>query len=71
MTQMCVDATVRAAVDLGFKVTIVDDACAAANVVFRGISVPSDMVHASIMAPLAASYAEVQDALQCKFKMQS
>jgi nicotinamidase-related amidase len=27
MTSMCVDATVRAAVDLGFETTVVHDAC--------------------------------------------
>ncbi len=59
MSQMCVDATVRAAVDLGYKVTVAQDACAAANVSHGGVDVPSEMVHAAIMAPLAASYAEV------------
>ena len=61
MSQMCIDATVRASVDLGFRVTVAHDACAAANVAHDGINVPSDMVHAAIMAPLAASYAEVQN----------
>lgn len=60
MSQLCVDATVRAGVDLGFKVTVAHDACAAANVVHNDVSVPSEMVHASIMAPLASSYADVQ-----------
>ena len=31
MSQMCVDATVRAAVDLGYSVEVAEDACAAAN----------------------------------------
>ncbi|SFU06971.1 cysteine hydrolase family protein [Sedimentitalea nanhaiensis] len=61
MSQMCIDATARAAVDLGFHVTVVSDACAAASVTFAGITVPHDHVHASIMAPLAASYAQVVD----------
>lgn len=61
MSQMCIDATARAAVDLGFHVTVVSDACAAANVTFAGKTVPHDHVHASIMAPLAASYARVVD----------
>ncbi|MEO1638586.1 MAG: cysteine hydrolase family protein [Pseudomonadota bacterium] len=59
MSQMCVDATTRAAVDMGFEVTVVEDACAAANVSFGGIDVPAGQVHASIMAPLAAAYAQV------------
>jgi nicotinamidase-related amidase len=60
MSQMCIDATVRAGVDLGYKVTVAHDACAAANVVHNDVSVSSEMVHASIMAPLASSYADVQ-----------
>ncbi|WP_283426077.1 cysteine hydrolase family protein [Shimia sagamensis] len=59
MSQMCVDATVRAGSDLGFKVTVAHDACAAANIAHDDVSVPSAKVHAAIMAPLASSYAEV------------
>ena len=59
MSQMCIDATTRAAVDMGFAVTVVEDACAAANVSFSGTVVPAAQVHASIMAPLAAAYSKV------------
>lgn len=59
MSQMCVDATARAAVDMGFAVTVVGDACAAAPVTDGGVLVPSEHVHAAIMAPLAASYGKV------------
>lgn len=59
MSQMCIDATTRAAVDLGYKVTLVSDACAAASANFDGVDVPAEQVHAAIMAPLAARYASV------------
>lgn len=59
MSQMCIDATTRAAVDLGYKVTLVSDVCAAASVSFDGVTVPAQQVHAAIMAPLAARYATV------------
>ncbi|MEL6946182.1 MAG: cysteine hydrolase family protein [Pseudomonadota bacterium] len=59
MSQMCVDATARHAVDAGYSVTIAHDACAAANVEYDGVSVPAAQVHAAIMAPLAAAYATV------------
>lgn len=65
MSQMCIDATTRAAVDLGFKVTVASDACAAADVSHEGLDVPADMVHAAIMAPLAASYAQIRTASDC------
>lgn len=70
MSQMCIDATVRAAVDLGFKVTLAHDACAAATVEHDGVTASSDMVQAAIMAPLAASYAEVQRASECVARLQ-
>ena len=69
MSQMCIDATVRAAVDLGFKVTVAEDACAAADIVYNGLGVPYDKVHASIMAPLAASYADVRKTSDCIGKL--
>jgi len=59
MSQMCVDSTARAAVDLGYLVTIIEDACAAKAQVFNGVEVPAAMVHAAIMAPLAGSFAKV------------
>ena len=62
MTSMCVDATVRAAVDLGFEVTVVGDACAAPNLEHAGVHVPGEQVHAAFLAALADGYAEVVDA---------
>jgi nicotinamidase-related amidase len=59
MSSMCVDATVRAAVDLGFTVTVVGDACAAPDLEYAGVSVPGEQVHAAFMAALADGYAEV------------
>jgi nicotinamidase-related amidase len=46
MTSMCVDATVRAAVDLGFRATIVHDACAAPDLEFAGETIPAHAVTA-------------------------
>jgi nicotinamidase-related amidase len=62
MSSMCVDATVRAAVDQGFTATVVHDACAAPNLEFGGESVPGTSVHAAFMAALADGYAKVVDA---------
>jgi nicotinamidase-related amidase len=53
MSSMCVDATARAAVDLGFQVTIVHDACAAPSLEFADVEVPGEQVHAAFMAALA------------------
>lgn len=59
MTQMCIDATARAAADFGFAVTVVEDACGAKEQSFAGQTVPAPLVHAAIMAPLAMSYGRV------------
>ncbi len=59
MTQMCVDATTRAAVDHGFKTTVVSDACGAKAASFGGINLPAEVVQAAFLAPLAMSYATV------------
>jgi nicotinamidase-related amidase len=62
MTSMCVDSTVRAAVDLGFDVTVVHDACAAPDLAFGGHEVPGATVHAAFVAALADGYATVVSA---------
>ncbi len=62
MTSLCVDATVRAAADLGFDVTVVADACAAPDLEFGGRTVEAADVHAAFLAALADSYATVTTA---------
>ncbi len=59
MTSMCVDATVRAAADLGFTVTVAHDACATMPLSFGGVDVPAPSVHAAFLAALADGYASV------------
>ena len=59
MTSMCVDATVRAAVDLGFDTTVVHNACATCDLEFGGESVPAASVHTAFLAALADGYAAV------------
>jgi nicotinamidase-related amidase len=59
MSHMCIDATARAAVDFGYKTTVVADACATRDLAFADKTVPSAMVHAAFMAALAFAYAEV------------
>ena len=62
MTCMCVDATARAASDLGFEVTVAADAVAAPDLEFGGVSVPAASVNAAFLAALADSYGEVLSA---------
>jgi len=60
MSQMCIDATTRAAFDLGYRCQVAHDACAAASVSFGDVVVPHDQVHAAFMGALAAVYAQVR-----------
>lgn len=59
MSQMCIDATTRGAVDLGFKAVVVADACAAKAVTFEHLTVPAPLVHATIMGALSGTYAQI------------
>ena len=59
MTSMCVDATVRAAVDLGFETTVAHDACATCDLEFGGKVVPAASVHTAFLSALADGYAAV------------
>src|SRR5262245_26513280 len=59
MTHMCVDASVRHAADLGYKVTLLGDACATRAQSYGGESVPAKQVHAAFLAALNGFYAKV------------
>jgi nicotinamidase-related amidase len=59
MTHMCVDATVRQAADLGYKITLLGDACATRAQSFGGETVPARQVHAAFLAALNGFYAKV------------
>jgi nicotinamidase-related amidase len=60
MTHMCIDATTRAAADLGFRCALAGDACATRALTFGGTTVPADHVHASFLAALSGAYATVR-----------
>ncbi|MEO5665504.1 MAG: hypothetical protein ABIR39_19740 [Nocardioides sp.] len=49
--------------DLGMKVTVVHDGCAAPDLEFDGLAVPGAMVQAAFMAALADGYADVASSM--------
>ena len=61
MSHMCVDATVRAAKDLGYDVTVAADACATKDLSIQGNEVKAGDVHHSFMAALNYFYADVKN----------
>jgi nicotinamidase-related amidase len=62
MSHMCIDATTRAAYDLGLGCTLIHDACATRDLEFQGRKVKADEVHASFMAALGWWYAKLTSA---------
>lgn len=54
MTHMCIDATARAAKDLGLQCTLVHDATATRNLIFAGDRVPAAQVQSAFTAALSA-----------------
>lgn len=59
MSHMCIDAVVRAASDMGYKVKVIHDACATLDLEFNGIKIPAAYAHATLMAAFEFAYAEV------------
>lgn len=59
MTHLTVDATVRAAYDLGFSCTLLHDACAAQQLEFGHTLISAQQVHYAFLASLQLGYANV------------
>jgi nicotinamidase-related amidase len=59
MSHMCIDATTRAAADLGFECTVLHDACATRDLKFDDRVVKASDVHGAFMAALGSAYATV------------
>jgi nicotinamidase-related amidase len=59
MTHMCVDATIRAATDLGFQCLIAQDGCATRPLKFQDRVISAEDVHAAFLAALNGAYGRV------------
>lgn len=59
MSHMCIDATTRAAFDLGFNCIVIEDACATRDLQYKGVTIEAGQVHGAFMAALSALYAKV------------
>lgn len=59
MTHMCIDATVRAAKDLGFECILIEDACTTRDLMYRDKAVPAEHVHFAFMCALNGLYATI------------
>jgi nicotinamidase-related amidase len=59
MSHMCIDATTRAAADLGFECLVIHDACATRDLQFGEQTIPAHQVHGAFMSALGSAYAKV------------
>jgi len=59
MSHMCIDSTVRAGFDLGYKITLFSDACATRDLEFQGGVIPAKQVHNAFMSALGSVFCEV------------
>lgn len=64
MSHMCVDTTTRAGFDLGFSITVAQDACTTMPLTWNGVTVPASIVHQVSMAALADGFAKVESSEQ-------
>jgi nicotinamidase-related amidase len=64
MTSMCIDASARAACDLGFTTVVVGDACAAPDLTYGDVVVDGASVHVAFLAALRDAGAEVVTAAE-------
>lgn len=60
MTHVCVDATTRAAKDLGYSCTVISDACATRALDVDGEQIAASLVQKAFMGALAFYYADIQ-----------
>ena len=59
MTHMCIDTTVRAAFDLGYKITLVSNACATKDLSYKSEIIEAKYTQASFLAALDGTFCEV------------
>ncbi len=59
MTHMCVDASVRAAKDLGYQIKLKANACATKGLTIDGKEIDAEQVQNSFIAALSYYYAEI------------
>ncbi len=60
MTSMCVDATVRAAFDYGFRNVLLHEAMATRDLGFNDVTIPAAMVHGAFLAALGSVYGTIE-----------
>ena len=60
MNHMCVDSTVRAGLDLGYKIELIHDACATKDLEFNTKIIKAEDVHSAFMSALDGTFCKVK-----------
>lgn len=60
MSHMCVDTTVRAASNYGYKITVLHDCCTTKALTFQNTTIDAVTVHKAFMASFEGFFAEVR-----------
>jgi len=68
MTHMCIDTTVRAGFDLGYKCELISDACATKDLTFKDEIVKAEDVQNSFMSALGSVFCEVKSSREITIK---
>ncbi len=61
MSHMCIDTTVRAGFDLGYKIELASDACATRDLEFKDEIIKAQDVHNSFMSALGSAFCKVKE----------
>lgn len=64
MTHMCVDTTVRAAKDYGYKITLISDGCATKDLEWNGDTLSASIVQNVYMTSLNQKFATVTTSME-------
>lgn len=59
MTHMCIDTTVRAAKEYGYKITLISDGCATKDLEWNNVNIPAETIQSVFMASLNHKFANV------------
>lgn len=59
MTHMCVDTTVRSAMDYGYSVDLIADGCATKDLTIGDVTIPAETVQKTYLASLSGTFANL------------
>ena len=55
-----IDATIRAAKDYGYKITLISDGCATKDLKWNGVTLPASLIQSTYMASLNQKFANIK-----------